>query len=137
MSAVIHPHIELKTAEARKVLSKNVAFKDSIQQSANLGALVSGLYSADYNLISRSLEDLLVEPKRAPLIPHFGEIKQAALDRCIGSWDFWFWTFCICAHPRKRNSTKNSKRHGTLYARDFNTVRCFCFSYQFTRNTQQ
>ena len=79
-AAVIHPHIELKTAEARKVLSKNVAFKDSIQQSANLGALVSGLYSADYNLISRSLEDLLVEPKRAPLIPHFEEIKQAALD---------------------------------------------------------
>ena len=77
--AVIHPQIELKTAEARAVLSPTVNFKDSIYQSANLGALVSGLYTSDYELIKRSLVDVLVEPKRAPLIPHFETVKKEAL----------------------------------------------------------
>jgi homoserine kinase len=79
-AAVIHPLVELKTAEARSVLSTEVSFKDSIQQSANLGALISGLHTADYDLISRSLVDILVEPKRAPLIPNYSALKQAALN---------------------------------------------------------
>ena len=79
-AAVIHPQIEIKTSDARAVLSNTVDFKDSIQQSANLGALISGLYTEDYELIRRSLVDLLVEPKRAPLIPHFYEMKNAALE---------------------------------------------------------
>lgn len=79
-AAVIHPQIEIKTSDARAVLSNTVDFKDSIQQSANLGALISGLYTEDYELIRRSLVDVLVEPKRAPLIPHFYEMKNAALE---------------------------------------------------------
>lgn len=78
--AVIHPQIEVKTADARAVLSSTVDFKKSTQQSANLGALISGLFLEDYELIGRSLEDVLVEPKRAQLIPHFHSLKKAALN---------------------------------------------------------
>ena len=78
-AAIIHPQIEIKTADARAVLSPTVNFKDSIQQSANLGALISGLFTEDFDLISRSLEDIIVEPKRAALIPHFSSMKEAAL----------------------------------------------------------
>lgn len=77
--AVIHPQIELKTKDARAVLKDTVGFKESIIQCGNLAGLISGLYTADYDLIGRSLHDEIVEPLRAPLIPHFAAMKQAAL----------------------------------------------------------
>ncbi len=78
-AVVIHPQIELKTKDARAVLKDTVNFKDAIKQSGNLAGLISGLYTNDYDLIGRSLQDVLVEPLRAHLIPHFYEIKDAAL----------------------------------------------------------
>lgn len=48
---------------------------DAIRQWGNVGALVAGLYQENYDLISRSLEDVIVEPVRAILIPAFYELK--------------------------------------------------------------
>jgi homoserine kinase len=79
-TAVIHPQIELKTKDARAVLKDTVNFKDAIKQSANLAGFISGLYTNNYDLIGRSLQDVLVEPLRAHLIPHFYLLKNAALD---------------------------------------------------------
>lgn len=79
-AVVIHQLVEVKTAESRGVLGDTVSFKNHIAQSANLGALISGLHSSDYDLIGRSLVDIIVEPKRAPLIPNFAQLKQKALD---------------------------------------------------------
>lgn len=79
-AAVIHPQIELRTQDARAVLKDTVSFKDAITQSANLAGLISGLYREDYDLIGRSLQDVLVEPLRAHLIPHFQLLKNAALN---------------------------------------------------------
>lgn len=75
---VIHPQIELKTKDARSVLKENISLKKATIQCGNLGGLISGLYTGDYNLIGRSLHDELVEPVRSILIPHFAELKQAA-----------------------------------------------------------
>jgi len=83
---VIHPQIELKTKDARSVLKENISLKKATIQCGNLGGLISGLYTGDYNLIGRSLHDELVEPVRSILIPHFNELKQAAADRgALGS----------------------------------------------------
>lgn len=79
-AAVIHPQIELKTKDARAVLKDTVDFKKAIAQCGNIAGLISALYTNDYDLIGRSLHDELVEPLRAPLIHHFSELKQAALD---------------------------------------------------------
>ena len=38
--------------------------------------MISGLYTSDYDLISRSITDVLVEPQRAWLIPHFHQLKE-------------------------------------------------------------
>lgn len=85
-AAVIHPQIELKTKDARAVLKDTVDFKKAITQCGNIAGLISGLYMNDYDLIGRSLHDELVEPLRAPLIPHFAQLKQAALDTgAVGS----------------------------------------------------
>jgi homoserine kinase len=76
---IIHPQIEIKTSEARKMLPSQVSLKDAIRQWSNVGALVSGLQKGDYSLISRSLEDFIVEPVRKSLIPNFDEIKNESL----------------------------------------------------------
>jgi len=78
-ATIIHPKIELRTADARSVLKKTISLEKGIQQWANLAALVSALYTNDYDLISRSLVDVVIEPERSVLIPNFNEMKKAAL----------------------------------------------------------
>jgi len=75
---VIHPQIEIKTEDARNVLPKDIPLKDAVTQWANVGGLISGLYSNDYQLIANSLKDVIVEPARKHLIPHFDIVKNNA-----------------------------------------------------------
>lgn len=85
-ATVIHPQIELKTSEMRAVLQPMVSLKSAITQWGNVAGLVAGLYTSDYNLIGRSLHDAIVEPLRGKFIPHFNEVKQAALNHgALGS----------------------------------------------------
>jgi homoserine kinase len=75
---IIHPEIEVKTADARAVLLDKLHLKQAVAQTANLGALVTGLFREDYDLIRRSLVDHIVEPVRSMLIPGFNELKNRA-----------------------------------------------------------
>jgi len=75
----IHPQIEVKTKDARAVLPKKIELKDAVTQWANVGGLISGLYSNNYHLISNSLVDIIVEPARKKLIPFFDNVKDSAL----------------------------------------------------------
>ncbi|MBU3011061.1 homoserine kinase [Polaribacter vadi] len=75
----IHPQIEIKTKDARAVLPTEIALKDAVTQWANVGGLISGLHTNDYNLISNSLVDIIVEPHRKKLIPYFDDVQKAAL----------------------------------------------------------
>ena len=77
-AAVIHPKIELKTSDSRSVLKQKILLEKAIQQWGNLAALVSGLYTEDYDLIGRALIDVIVEPSRSALIPGFNALKKAA-----------------------------------------------------------
>ena len=77
---VIHPQIEIKTSESRAILPKEVKLQDAIAQWSNFGSLIHGLHTNDYNLISRSLKDVIIEPHRSKLIPHYNEVKNAALN---------------------------------------------------------
>lgn len=79
-ATVIHPQIELKTSDARSVLKQNVTLKQAVMQCGNLGGLISGLYTEDYDLIGRSLQDEIVEPLRSMLIPGFDSVKTKALE---------------------------------------------------------
>lgn len=77
---VVHPHIQILTADSRGVLSDQVPLKSFIQQSANLASFVVGMYNSDIGLIRRSLEDLVIEPQRKHLIPYFDEMKEIAME---------------------------------------------------------
>ncbi len=76
---VVHPQIEVKTADARKILRKEVLLKDAIKQWGNVAGLVAGLMQNDYALIGRSLEDVIIEPVRSILIPAFDAVKKQSL----------------------------------------------------------
>ncbi|MFA5907657.1 MAG: homoserine kinase [Vicinamibacterales bacterium] len=77
--AVLHPHVEVQTGTARALLGDQVPLRDAVRQWGNVGALVAALFNGDRALLSRSLEDVIAEPKRAPLVPGFFAVKAAAL----------------------------------------------------------
>jgi len=72
---VVHPQIEVRTSDARQILRKQVLLKDAIRQWGNIAGLVAGFIKEDYDLIGRSLEDVIIEPVRSMLIPGFDEVK--------------------------------------------------------------
>jgi homoserine kinase len=78
--ALVHPHFVLETRRAREALRGAYAIGDFVPQSANLALVLAGCFRGDLSLIRAGLSDVLVEPRRAPLIPGFAAVKQAALD---------------------------------------------------------
>ncbi len=78
-ATIIHPQIEVKTSESRGLLPKEVALQDAITQWANFGSLIHGLHTSDYEVIQNALHDVIVEPHRSKLIPHFKEVKETAI----------------------------------------------------------
>lgn len=79
-ATVVHPHIEVKTKDAREILRKRIYFEDSIKQSGNVAGLIAGLLTSDYELISRSMHDHIVEPIRSILIPGYDEVKERVME---------------------------------------------------------
>jgi homoserine kinase len=77
-AVVVHPELEIETARARALLGTTVPLDDAIRQWANLGAFVDAMHRSDFDLMSRSLEDAIAEPRRATLVPGLAHIKQAA-----------------------------------------------------------
>lgn len=85
-ATIIHPHIEVKTKDARQILRQKIELKDAVVQWGNVGGLIAGLMMEDYALIGRSLQDVIVEPIRSILIPGFYEAKNAAIENgALGS----------------------------------------------------
>lgn len=79
-AAVVHPHAVLETRRAREALAGAYALKEFVAQSANLAQVLLGCERGDASLVRAGLADVLVEPRRAPLIAGFAAVKQAALD---------------------------------------------------------
>lgn len=79
-SVVAHPNQVLETRAAREVLKAPYPLSDFVQQSANLALVLMGCAKGDFDLIRAGLADVLVEPRRAALIPGFDAVKRAALD---------------------------------------------------------
>lgn len=77
---VVHPQIEVKTSDARQILKEEVTLKKAIKQWGNIAGLVAGLMQGNYELIGRSLEDVIIEPVRSILIPAFDEVKNKCIE---------------------------------------------------------
>ncbi|MCW0201084.1 MAG: homoserine kinase [Rhodanobacter thiooxydans] len=84
--ALVHPHVVLETRRARAALAGHYALGEFVAQSSNLALVLAGCWRGDAALVREGLKDVLVEPRRASLIPHFARVKQAALDhRALGA----------------------------------------------------
>lgn len=77
---IIHPLIEVKTSYARGILKKEIPMAEAVTQWGNIAGLVVGLMGGDYNLISRSLIDVVAEPLRSKLIPGFDQIRKVSIE---------------------------------------------------------
>ncbi|NRB61475.1 MAG: homoserine kinase [Saprospiraceae bacterium] len=77
-AAVIYPKVEVLTKSARDILSPQLSLTTCIAQTGNLAAFISSLYTGDFELMARSLQDVWIEPQRASLIPYFKEVQEAA-----------------------------------------------------------
>lgn len=78
-ATVIHPHVEVQTRDARSILRKQISLKDAIVQWGNTAGLVAGLWQCDFDLIGRSMQDVIIEPIRSILIPGFDAVKASAM----------------------------------------------------------
>ena len=78
-AAVVHPHVVLETRRARAALAGSYALHEFVAQSANLAQVLLGCERGDAALVRAGLSDVLVEPRRAPLIEGFAQVKHAAL----------------------------------------------------------
>ena len=76
---LIHPHIQINTADSRKILKKNISLELAIKQWGNVAGLITGINLSDYDLIGRSMNDVIIEPTRSILIPMFEKIKEASI----------------------------------------------------------
>jgi homoserine kinase len=79
-AAIVYPEVDVPTKDARQMIRSKVLLKDAVTQWGNVAGLVSGLFLKDYDLIGRSMTDVLVEPTRAILIPDFYVMRQLALN---------------------------------------------------------
>jgi homoserine kinase len=77
---VVHPHLVVETRKAREALQASYAIGDFVPQSAGLAQMIVGLFTSNPDSLRAGLRDVLVEPRRAHLIPGFSEVKKAALD---------------------------------------------------------
>jgi len=79
-STVILPDYTVNTKNARKMLPQNVALKSAVKQAGNLAGFTLGFMNSDFDLISRSMEDLYAEPFRQELIPGYKSVKKSAME---------------------------------------------------------
>jgi homoserine kinase len=115
-ATVVHPQIELKTSDSRSVLKQTVSLKSAITQWGNVGGLVAGLYTQDYELIGRSLHDEIIEPIRSMLIPGFDLIKQTAYENgALGSGISGSGPSIFALSKGKENADKIAKAMSAVY----------------------
>jgi homoserine kinase len=80
-AAIVYPEVDVPTKDARQMIRSKILLKNAVTQWGNVAGLVSGLFMKDYDLIGRSMVDVLVEPTRSILIPDFYKMRTLALDQ--------------------------------------------------------
>lgn len=77
--AIVHPNLEFKTSEGRKILPDQIPLSTALGQAGNLAGLIAGLTTSDYGLIGRSIIDLFAEPYRTVKLPEFDTLRKKGI----------------------------------------------------------
>lgn len=108
---ILHPLIEVNTRDSRSIIRQQVTLSKAVKQWGNLGALVSALYTEDYQLLGRSMVDEIVEPVRSILIPFFQPLKEIALKKgalAFGISGSGPSVFAVCQGERKAREVRQA-----------------------------
>jgi len=79
-AAVVHPEHRVATRDARECLVQPFDLATVVRQTQHLALVLSGCYDDDPERIAAGLSDVMVEPRRAHLIPGFDAVRAAALE---------------------------------------------------------
>jgi len=79
-AVAVHPDYQVNTRDARQCLTEPFDLATVVSQSSNLALVLTGCHQSNFELIRAGLADVMVEPRRAALIPGFARVKQAALE---------------------------------------------------------
>lgn len=79
-AVAVHPRHRVDTRHARECLSEPFALDTVVAQTANLAQVLCGCHGSDFDLIRAGLQDVMVEPRRAALVPGFGAVQRAAME---------------------------------------------------------
>jgi homoserine kinase len=122
---IIHPQIEVKTSEARAILPKQIPLQNAITQWSNVGSLVHALHTNNYDLLSQALVDVVVEPYRSQLIPHFDFVKTEVIKAgALGAGISGSGPSIFALSKSKKTAEDVAKAMTTIYAKttiNFNT----------------
>nr|MBC7611541.1 homoserine kinase [Pseudopedobacter sp.] len=77
--ALLYPHVDVPTRDARQIIRSKVLLKDAVTQWGNIAGLISSLYTQDYELLGRCMKDVIIEPIRSILIPEFDKMKEMTM----------------------------------------------------------
>ncbi len=78
--SVLFPQIQLKTSDSRNLIQDKIKLKLASQQWGNLASFVSGLHNEDYELMGRSMKDVVAEASRSTMIPAYEKMKAGAME---------------------------------------------------------
>ncbi len=78
-ATILHPQIEIKTSDSRSLVPSKVSLTDVISQLSSLGSFIHALHISNYDLLGKSIKDLIAEPKRMKLIPYYENLKDIAV----------------------------------------------------------
>lgn len=79
VAILFHPAASTETRAARALLNAEAPMGVVVEHSRRIAAFVAGCAEGDFELIRAGLDDVLVEPQRAHLLPAFPKVKRAAL----------------------------------------------------------
>ena len=79
VSVVLHPHMQIDTASSRRGLARSYPMDQWLAQQGFLATFVTACERQDVELMRKSLHDVVIEPQRAPAVPCFQAVKEAAL----------------------------------------------------------
>ncbi|WP_326908318.1 homoserine kinase [Sedimentibacter sp. MB31-C6] len=80
MFCALIPDFETPTVESRKLLPKEVDFRDAIFNLSRVAVLLKALEEANMQLINKSLKDKLHQRYRQKLINEFDEVEKICID---------------------------------------------------------
>jgi len=79
-SVLLHPELEVSTAESRKALAQSYSMEQWLTQQGLLAGFIAGMQQGDVELVRSTLKDTLIEPQRASAVPGFTAVKAAAIE---------------------------------------------------------